>query len=101
MTRLVPRRVSNQEIRPEGEIDMATAPTAFDSSRIRSAATHVTARLDRVTFLDAAGLGALVTLRNRLIASGRELQIIDVHPRQGRVFRLGGLHALMEDRPNE
>jgi anti-anti-sigma factor len=97
MTGTARPRVVNQVIRPEGEIDLATAPETFDTSRVRSESTQVTARLDRVTYLDAAGLGALVTLRNGLIASGRELQIVDVQPRQARVFRLGGLQVLLED----
>jgi anti-sigma B factor antagonist len=86
---------SYQEICPSGEIDIATAGAAFDSAQIRHQAEQITVDLSRVTFIDAAGLGALVRLRNDLMAAGGDLRLAGVHPRHARLFVIGGLGSLL------
>lgn len=78
-----------------GELDLRTARSALDCRRLRRQATVLTVDLAEVTFLDAAGLGAIVRLRNDLIAAGGSLRLTGASPRVARIFALGGLAAIL------
>jgi anti-sigma B factor antagonist len=78
-----------------GELDVLTARPALDRQHIPRQAVTVTVDLTDVTFLDAAGLGAIVGLRNELIAAGGSLQITGASSRMTRIFALGGLAMIL------
>jgi anti-anti-sigma factor len=82
--------VYSQLISPTGEIDMATAPAAFCAPP-RGPGGVVIVDLARVTFIDAAGIGALVQLNRSVRADGAELFVIQTPARIARTFRLAGL----------
>ena len=91
MTRTSPLRLVNLH----GELDIRTAPSAVDSRHIPRQASEVTVDLARVTFIDATGLGAIVGLRNELIAAGGSLKLTGASPRVARIFALGSLSTLL------
>ncbi|GAA4241155.1 hypothetical protein GCM10022254_68840 [Actinomadura meridiana] len=98
-----------------GEIDLRTA----DTLRARLVAVHgaglgaglgtgpngegarrVVADFAAVPFCDAAGLGALVAARNRIVASGGEIALARVRPAQARLLRVTGLDRLFAVHPD-
>jgi anti-anti-sigma factor len=54
-----------------------------------------------VECVTAGGLGELVALHNRLRDSGGHLVLVNVGERAFKVFKLTGLNALLDVRPNE
>jgi anti-sigma B factor antagonist len=86
---------TNPPIGLRGELDVLTARPALDTRHIPRQAVAVTVDLTRVTFLDAAGLGAIVGLRNELIAAGGSLRITGASARVTRIFALGGLDMIL------
>lgn len=80
-----------------GELDIQTAPL-FDSAAaglLGSGAQSAVVALGDLDFIDAAGLAAIVRLRNLLISSGRTLSIVDARPRIVKTFRCAGLAHLI------
>ncbi|KDN87972.1 STAS domain-containing protein [Kitasatospora cheerisanensis] len=87
-------------VRGEGEIDVDTAPAlcraladALESHR------EVVLDLSEVTFMDCAGLGALVRARNQADRSGRRLILCGAGRRVVRLLELTGLHRLLAVEP--
>ena len=75
-----------------GEVDFASAAGLRDRlSALAAAGRPVVADLDRVSFIDAAGLGALVGAARRAAASGTSLRVVCARPRIRRLFRVTGL----------
>jgi anti-sigma B factor antagonist len=85
-------------LRPAGEIDFATAADAFGPGQIARSAQRVVLDFSEVTFIDAAGLGAVVRLRNFVRASGGVVGLIALPPKIERIFVLGGLQVLLAAR---
>ena len=54
-----------------------------------------------VECVTAGGLGQLVALHNRLRDTGGHLVLVNVGERAFKVFKLTGLNALLDVRPNE
>ncbi|WP_344595217.1 STAS domain-containing protein [Actinomadura vinacea] len=79
-----------------GEIDLQTA----DLLRARlielhsAGHRHLVVDFGAVPFCDAAGLGALVAVHNRVAESGGEVRLTRVRPAQRRLLRLTGLHRV-------
>jgi len=79
-------------LRLGGEIDLLTAAQLEGELRRAGllASGRVTLDLQEVTFVDASGLGALITARNEL---GDRLNIRGARPRVRRLIILAGLDA--------
>lgn len=75
-----------------GEIDIATVPRLREEL-IELAATGcpLVADLDQVSFIDSAGLSALVGAANRAVVSGGSLHVVCAQPKIRQLFRLTGL----------
>ncbi|MFC5746680.1 STAS domain-containing protein [Actinomadura rugatobispora] len=79
-----------------GEIDLQTA----DLLRTRLTALHAAGHrhlvvdFAAVPFCDAAGLGALVAVHNRVSADGGEVRLARVRPAQRKLLRITGLHRV-------
>jgi anti-anti-sigma factor len=85
-----------------GEIDLQTADLLRTRLTALHAAGHRNLVVDfaAVAFCDAAGLGALVAVHNRVAADGGEVRLARVRPAQRKLLRITGLHrvfALYED----
>jgi anti-sigma B factor antagonist len=80
-----------------GEFDVATAVClATAVSRFQRAGPgDVTLRIADVTFIDAAGLGAVVNAQSRQAANGACLVVVGATDAVRRVFALGGLTHLL------
>jgi anti-anti-sigma factor len=95
---------SRRALRVFGELDACSAPELIQASHELDPWVSVTICLESVEFIDAAGLGALVTLRERQRAAGGTLTVINAPSRIARVFALGGLGdmcpAFRWDRPD-
>lgn len=81
-------------LRPVGELDIATAGRLVDAlSAVSLGDPPDAVRLDlgQVTFLDAAGLGALVRVRALLAERAATLVLTDVPPRIRVLLELTGL----------
>jgi anti-sigma B factor antagonist len=75
-----------------GELDIYTvAGFRRDLEEIDAAAAPVVVDLTDVTLLDSSGLGALVSLLNRVRAGEGRLGLICPHRRLRRVFEITGL----------
>jgi anti-anti-sigma factor len=85
-----------------GELDLATAPSFWQvASQVNgqiSPDAEFVVNLEGLEFLDAAGLGAIVRLRNHLRESGSTLRLEAASPRIRRVFELACLEALLRPR---
>src|SRR6516165_9623721 len=75
-----------------GEIDIATV-TQFREGLVKMAISGqpLVADLDRVSFIDSAGLSALVGAANRAAAYGSSLHVVCAQPKIRQLFRLTGL----------
>lgn len=75
-----------------GEIDVVTAPLLRERLAEFAAAgpVHLIADLSRVTFLDAAGLGALAGAGNEFRRAGGSLALVVTAPRVLCPFRVTG-----------
>ena len=75
-----------------GEVDIATVALLRERlSTMTVAGSHVVVDLDRVSFIDAAGLGALVGAASQAAAHGGTLRVVCARPRIQRLFRLTDL----------
>ncbi|MFF0656335.1 STAS domain-containing protein [Micromonospora tulbaghiae] len=93
------------ELRPVGEIDIATV-TAFRAALWAAPARPVLrVDLSGVRLLSAAGVRALVATHLRVRARGGELVLTDPDPVVARVLRVTGLHRVLpvrcSDRPQD
>jgi anti-anti-sigma factor len=82
-------------LRPTGELDMATAPAAFDPELLPPSATDVYVDLCGVSFMDVYAVNRLVRLRSVVLAAGGWLDVVGVHRQVARVFRLTGFGDLL------
>lgn len=53
--------------------------------------------LSGVSFMDSAGLGALLHVRRWALASGSHLRVVDVSPELRRLLRITGVHTVLLD----
>lgn len=94
MTATVERRgETSAVVAVAGEIDVRTAGElrAVLIGLAEDGHVHLVADFAAVRFCDAAGLGALVAVRNRLREHGGDLRLIRVRPAQHRILRVTGL----------
>ena len=78
-----------------GEVDIATVPRLREQLfALAAGGCPLIADLDRVSFIDAAGLGVLADAAGRAAAHGGGLHVVCARDRTRRLFRLTGL-----DRP--
>lgn len=79
-----------------GEIDIATV-TGLRQRLFELAATGgpLVIDLDQVSFIDSAGLSALVGTANRAAAYGSSLRVVCASPKIRKLFRLTGLDRRM------
>lgn len=79
-------------VTPAGEIDVSTV-TQLRERLYELAASHrlLVANLDQVTFIDSAGLGALVGAANHAAAQGTSVHVVCARPKIVKLFRLTGL----------
>jgi anti-anti-sigma factor len=81
-----------------GEVDLATAP-AFRERLLSVLHDYTPAVLDvdlgGVTFLDCAGIGALVGVRNAAVQAGRRIRVTHPQPFVRRVLDVTGLLAVL------
>jgi anti-sigma B factor antagonist len=79
-----------------GELDVATAPALADSVAVAlDADRRVVLDLGRLTFIDAAGLGALVAAHRYAADRGAVLELVAVPARARRLFAITGLQSLL------
>jgi anti-sigma B factor antagonist len=79
-----------------GEVDVATAPDLLSAVVAAvGAADRVVLDLGRLTFIDAAGLGALVACRRYACDQGATLHLSDVPEHARRLLVITGLEATL------
>jgi anti-sigma B factor antagonist len=85
-------------VRPTGDLDAYTAPEL--RSRLQGVTGTdtriVVVDLSGVTFIDSAGLGALVGAHRRMREAGGVLRIVQPPPLVGRAFELTGLNEVLD-----
>ena len=88
---------ATREIDIRGEFDCNTASCLETAvTRLQHAArADITIRLDEVTFIDAAGIGAVAGAISAQTHTGAVLRVTGVTSRVRRVFTLGGLGELL------
>ena len=75
-----------------GEIDFASVARLRERLfPLAATGRPLVADLDRVTFIDAAGLGALAGAARRAAAAGTSLRVVCSRPRIRRLFSVAGL----------
>ena len=79
-----------------GELDLSTTPGMVDAALAPRSAREVVIDLTAVTFIDAAGVGGLVTMRSALTATGRRLRVVGTTPRTLRVLALARAEFLLD-----
>ena len=87
-------------VRVSGEFDLAACPR-FKAASERSDAELVVVDLRRVTFVDSAALGELISLLRRSELCGSRLAILRPEGEADRIFKLTGIDGhlpLYDDR---
>ena len=83
-----------------GEIDIFTAARLRERLSELAASSHrMVIDLDQVTFIDSAGLSALVGTANRAAAHGTSLHVVCARPKILKLFRLTGLDRRLPPTP--
>jgi anti-anti-sigma factor len=86
-----------------GEIDLRTAGALRAAIQDTLHTPHpidVVVDLGRVTFLDCAGIGALVAGRNTAVRRGRGYTVVNPQPPVRRVLDIAGVHAALTGCPD-
>jgi anti-sigma B factor antagonist len=77
-----------------GEVDIATVTRLRERLfELAASGRTLVVDLDQVSFIDSAGLAALVGTARRTAAHGASLQVVCTRPRIRQLFRLTGLDA--------
>ena len=79
-----------------GELDLAYASQVRDALRPLAGST-VVLDLSRLTFVDAAGISAILAVRRDVLAAGHELRIRGAHGPVRRVFEVCSLEDVLSD----
>ena len=75
-----------------GEVDIATVTRLRERLfELAASGRTLVVDLDQVSFIDSAGLAALVGAANRAAAHGGSLHVVCARPRIRQLFRLTGL----------
>jgi anti-anti-sigma factor len=75
-----------------GEVDIATVTRLRERLfELAASGRTLVVDLDQVSFIDSAGLAALVGAARRAAAHGASLQVVCARPRTRQLFRLTGL----------
>ena len=80
----------------EGNLDMTSVKrnlAVFDE--LASADRSIVVDLQRVSRIDAAGLGALVSLKRRLTESGHDLRVINSNGQPSELMRKLGVRGIL------
>jgi anti-sigma B factor antagonist len=79
-----------------GEVDYGTVPGLRERLfALAATGRPLVADLDRVSFIDAAGLGVLAGVARRAAAHGGSLRVVCARPQIRRLFGLTGLDRAM------
>jgi anti-anti-sigma factor len=79
-------------VTPAGEIDISTATQLRERLfELAASGRPLAADLDQVSFIDSAGLAALVGTAKRVAAHGGSLNAVCARPKIRQLFRLSGL----------
>jgi anti-anti-sigma factor len=83
--------------RLEGQIDMSAAEALLVRTTELAAATEgdLVLDLEKVSFIDSAGMRALLIVRENLTATGRALRLGNVAPEVRRLLDLVGLTGVL------
>ena len=88
----VRRKAEYVLVKVEGEVDIATVPRLRECLwAVAAGGRPLVADLDQVTFIDAAGLGALAGAATRAAAHGSRLCVVCTRRQMRRLFHLTGL----------
>ena len=81
-------------VRPEGDLDMSTAPDVEAVLRraLENGAKRLVVDLRGLHFMDSSGLTLLTRWSNASHRDGFELELVPGHERIQRLFTLTGLH---------
>jgi anti-sigma B factor antagonist len=83
-----------------GELDLYTAPDVRDELAALPEDAHVVVDLTAMTFVDSAGVAALLVAARRLRMNGGTLALVIDDPRVLRVLEVTGLDRYFEIRPS-
>ena len=88
---------TERRIAPRGELDLYTATALRDAVDVlvQSNPGDSTIDLAGVTFIDAGGIGIVVSCRNTLATIGATLNIVGASTRARKIFELAGLGELL------
>jgi anti-sigma B factor antagonist len=83
-----------------GEIDISTVTRLRERLfELAASSRHLVIDLDQVTFIDSAGLSALVGTANQAAAHGTSVHVVCARPKILKVFRLTGLDRRLPPAP--
>jgi anti-anti-sigma factor len=83
-----------------GEIDNSTATRLRERLfELAASSRHLVIDLNQVTFIDAAGLNALIAMANLAAANGTILHVVCARPQILKLFRLTGLDCRLPPAP--
>ena len=87
-------------VTPAGEIDISTVTLLRERLfELVASRRPLVADLDQVSFIDSAGLSALVGAANRAAAHGTCLHVVCARPKILKLFRLTGLDLRLPPAP--
>lgn len=88
-------------VKLNGELDLCSADLfeAVMNHHIASGRRRIRLDMSGVTFVDCAGLGAIVDVDNAVVAKGGQLDLIRVGPRTARLLEIAKLDATLHVEP--
>ena len=90
----------NAIVTAAGEIDISSVTLLRERLfELAASSRYLVIDLDQVTFIDSAGLSALVGAANRAAAHGGSLHVVCTRPKIRKLFRLTGLDRRLPPAP--
>jgi anti-anti-sigma factor len=86
----------------DGELDLAVVDDFLATARTASAGcSALEIDLDRMSFVDSSGLGALMRLRKEAAEQDIALRLVNMPPAAHRLFQITGLLEIFDIRPRQ
>lgn len=85
-------------VRLNGEIDVYTAPQLKQEILPLTEIKGIKVQIDlqNISYLDSTGLGVFINAYKSTRENGSELKLINLHSRVLRLFKVTGLHEIMD-----
>ena len=87
------------EVAPQGDLDMASVSQMKLQDYINAGRIKLVLDLEKIEYIDSAGLGEIVRAMKRAREAGGDLRLSGVHGQVGKIIEITGLHKAISVYP--